>query len=135
MNKNKRAFTLVEVLIVTSIIMILAAISIPGAIRLMMNANEVNARSTLRIIIEAYESYAASHGGAYPDDFTDLIGDAPPYLNEDYTATPRRGYNFACPPLGAQGYQCTATPVACGRSGSKDFQISTGGIQSSQDCN
>jgi prepilin-type N-terminal cleavage/methylation domain-containing protein len=130
----RKGFTLVEIMIVVAIIALLAAIAIPNLLRARVNANESNAQATLRTISTACESYAAANNGNYPTAMTDLTGATPPYLNEDYTAAARQGYNFACGTMDASGYSCTATPVTCNTTGTKTFTITTGGVLASADC-
>lgn len=132
--KNSKAFTLVEIMIVVAVIAMIAVIAIPGLLRARTSSNEALARSTLKTISNACESYAAVNFGQYPTAMADLMGIAPPYLNQDYTVAPRQGYNFACDNLAITGYSCTATPVACNRTGTKNFTITTGAVLTSVDC-
>jgi len=71
----KKAFSLVEVLIVVAILGILAAIAIPEFRSHTQQAKEATAKDNLRILRNQIELYAARHGGippGYPDDDTTL---------------------------------------------------------------
>jgi prepilin-type N-terminal cleavage/methylation domain-containing protein len=129
----KRGFTLVEIMIVVLIITLLAAIGIPVLLRSKVNANETNAQTILKTISTACESYATANNGNYPDDISDLTDVTPQYLNEDYTSSTIQGYNFICT-LTSTGYTCTATPAACGTSGTKTFTITNGAVLTSTNC-
>ena len=133
-NQSLRGFTLVEIMIVLSVIIILAGIAIPNVLRARMNANESIAQSTLKTMSGGFENYAATNQGNYPTAMADLTGSAPPFLNEDYTASITAGYSFACGSMTVLGYSCTATPQNCGITGSKTFTITQGGIMTSADC-
>ncbi len=133
-SRRKKAFTLVEIMVVIAIIAALAAFAIPNLLRSKVNANESNAQATLKTISTAIESYGAANDGNYPTAFSDLTGATPPYLNEDYTDAARQGYDFICGTLTATDYSCTATPVACGTSGTKIFTITNGAVLTSAAC-
>lgn len=65
----KKAMTLVEVLIVVSILGILAAIALPQFQDHSEQAKEAAARDNLRILRQAIEVYAAQHNGVPPGYF------------------------------------------------------------------
>lgn len=129
-----KGFTLVEIMIAVAIVALLAVIAIPGVRRARITANESVARATLKTISNGCELYAAANYGQYPTAIEDLIEAGPPYLNEDYTAVSRRGYDFACGNLAVTGYSCTATPTICGTTANTAYTITTGGVLTSADC-
>ena len=131
--KNK-GFTLVEIMFVVAIIALLVGISIPGLLRARMTSYDSMAQAILKTISNACELYAAENAGQYPTAIEDLTEALPPYLNENYIAVARRGYNFTCDALDVSGYSCTAKPVTCNQTGTKDFTITTGAVLISADC-
>lgn len=74
--RDKKAFTLLEILIVTTIIGLLAAIGIPNLLRSKMSANEAAAQATLKTISTACEIFVLVNLGAYPTAETDLLNAA-----------------------------------------------------------
>jgi prepilin-type N-terminal cleavage/methylation domain-containing protein len=125
MKNNRKAFSLVEILIVVAVIALLAAIAIPNLMRAKLNSNQASAQATLKAIANALETYAISNG-IYPTQTTSLIGAAPPYLNKDYFATSFNGYNFSAL-ITDYAYLVTAEP-ASSSSGTLSYSITTGGV-------
>lgn len=78
---KKRAFSLVEMLIVISILGIMAAIIIPAMKDHSQRAKEAAAKDNLRILRTAIEAYAARNNGVPPG-----------YENNNTTATPNYLY-------------------------------------------
>jgi general secretion pathway protein G len=94
-SKMKKAFTLVEILIVVAILGILAAMTLPTIQGHITEAKESAAKDTLRILRNAIELYAAQHNGiapGYPYDKTSA-----PVMITAFIIGMRRGYLNALP--------------------------------------
>jgi type IV pilus assembly protein PilA len=127
MRMNRKGFTLVEIMIVVAIIALLAAIAIPNLLRARISANDALAKSTLRTLSTASETFATGNSGNYPADISSLTGATPAYVNKDYCAQTVSGFNYTCP-FNTGYYTFIGTPVAVGTSGTTTFTITTGGI-------
>ncbi len=124
---RNKGFTLVEIMIVVAIIALLAAIAIPNLLRAKLNANDSLAKSTVRAMSTAAESYATANNGNYPIDITSLTGASPAFLNNAYCGTTISGYAYTCA-FTNSSYSFIATPVTVGTTGTTTQTISTGGV-------
>ena len=70
--RNRKGFTLVEMLIVMVIIAILAAIVLPRILAARQKANEANAKSTLEELRKSVKEFE-SDMGFYPAELTDVV--------------------------------------------------------------
>lgn len=125
MNRNHKAFSLVEILIVVAIIALLAGIAIPNLLRAKISSNQSAAQATLKTVSTALETYSITNG-RYPADTTSLIGAAPPYLNKDYFSATNNGYDFTAT-ISDYAYTITAVPVSASQ-GTLSYSITTGGV-------
>lgn len=126
---------MLAVMLGISIIILLAVVAIPRWLHLRMVANESEAEATLKTISAALEAFSTESQEGYPTDISALMKTDPPYLNRNYIGDyPSRGYNYSCEYLKMDGYSCSARPQQCGRTGSKKYTITTGGVLIEEDC-
>ncbi len=104
-------------------------------IGVVVTRNNAAAAATLKSIATGLESYGKEHEGQYPDDFSVLTKGTPPYIDRDYLMeSPHNGFNYFCSRLDKTGYNCSAIPIKCGITGSKNFAVATGNLFVSEDC-
>ena len=136
LRRNKRkGFSLIELLIVVTIILIIAAIAIPNLVRNKIQANETAAVGALRALTESALLYSNSYGG-FPHTLSEMgpvsggtpASSASADLIDSVLATGvKSGYRFTYvpgttdPSGNVLGYTITATPVAPGSSGQRSF--------------
>ncbi len=70
--ENQRGFTLVEMLIVITILGILVSIAMPGFQRTVIRAKEASLKRTLFIFRDVIDQHYADNG-TYPDSLEDLV--------------------------------------------------------------
>jgi len=100
--ENQKGFTLIELVIVVTLILIIAAITIPSLTKSKINANEASAVGSLRAITQAEVSYQAGFGG-FANSLANLGGAEPCkssaetacLLDESLAGGVKSGYNFA----------------------------------------
>jgi type IV pilus assembly protein PilA len=133
-------FTLMELLIVISIILILMLLAIPTAGALRMYANETSAKKSLQTIVQAEMQYDSTFpANGYACSTQALGGDpstGPPtataaqIITSDLASGFKAGYVFTignCQKISANGtdrftsYQVTAVPQTVGKTGNRGY--------------
>lgn len=140
----RRAFTLIELMIVVAIIAIIAAISIPNLLQSRIQANEATAVATLRSYIAAQTTWKEARydstsdtvaSGSYTDAFSVLVERnlmTQPIANAVDANNPANGYYYDEGDAGGLNwsfdFQLYALPAGYGRSGNNSFYVNAAGV-------
>jgi type IV pilus assembly protein PilA len=128
MRLTKKGFTLVEIMIVVSIIVLLAAIAIPNLLRSRISANEAAAIAALKTLSAAAETYFMSQVPmAYPPSLAALSSPTPPYIDSNLGSGNKSGYSFNWSG-GGNTYSVTAAPQSANVTGVRSFFIDPSGV-------
>jgi len=144
--RQKNGFTLMELLIVISIILILMLVAIPTAGKIKKHADELSAQKSLQTIEQAESMYESTYPTVgYACSLAALGGDSsggPPsataagVINGELTTGIKSGYIFNitnCTKSTANnservtGYTLTAVPATVGKTGDRGFCLESGG--------
>ncbi len=134
MNRGHKGFSLIELLIVVTIILIIAAVAIPNLMRSKMTANEAAAVEALRTLTSTSLMYSTTYGG-FPHSISQLGPAAGPNpssasadLVDSVLATGvKSGYRFSYTPVATDpagnvlSYAISAAPVTPGTTGQRYF--------------
>jgi prepilin-type N-terminal cleavage/methylation domain-containing protein len=117
--KEKKGFTLIELMIVVLVIGIIAALSVPNLVKSKMAAHESSAISTVRTLVTAQITYAARSGsGNFAADLTEL--QAVNLIDSVLGSGTAEAYSFSLTGSGVQ-YEINARPLVYGTSGVRSF--------------
>jgi len=137
--KYRAGFSLLELLIVVTVILIIAAIAIPNLLRSKMAANEAAAVGTLRTVNSACVAYSTNWGTGYPVSLSNL-GPAKPatasaadLVDSTVAGGTKSGYVLtyvSSSPTNGKiwTYTINANPVVPGKTGGRYFFTNQSGV-------
>jgi prepilin-type N-terminal cleavage/methylation domain-containing protein len=138
--RNRNGFSLIELLLVVTVILIISAIAVPNFLRSRQRANEASAVASIRVINTASVTYSMTYPNlGYPASLATLGGANPctasstqACLIDDLIAQGvKSGYSFIWTGDGATPsvtYLITGTPQAIGSSGQRMFCTDQTGV-------
>jgi prepilin-type N-terminal cleavage/methylation domain-containing protein len=126
-----KGFTLVEVMIVVTIIALLSAIAIPNILRSRHNANESAGLQSLRTLSTALEAYRANQTPpGFPRGLAQLgpgLSD-PPYIDPVLAGGVKQGYRFQYNLVSRDRFFLFVQPTVFGVTGSRSFFVDETGV-------
>ncbi len=122
----KRAFTLVEIMVVILIVSILVALAIPNILRSRVAANEGAAIANLRTLSTACQAYHIDQQ-VYPVSLETLSTANPPYIDNVLGAGSKQGYNFIYESSDGDHFTINANPAHAGLLKGRYFYLDESG--------
>lgn len=129
-NPKERGFTLVEIMVVVSLIIVIASLMVPFTLRARAQSNQGATIGNLRTVSSATESYrSAMSPPAYPGSMAEMVNANPSYLDSAWLTNERQGYRYNYSVAGdRETYSLTASPKVANISGVDSFCVDHNGV-------
>ncbi|MDD4183377.1 MAG: type II secretion system protein [Candidatus Omnitrophica bacterium] len=124
-----KGFTLVEIMIAISILLVLAILTVPNVLRARVNSNEVSTVSNLTSIGKAIQQYYMTNDYKYPKSIEDLVtpNSTPPYIDKDFINNVKSGYVYTYEYQDDDNFRLLASPKTPGKTGVRYFYLDESG--------
>jgi type IV pilus assembly protein PilA len=120
---------MMEIVMVTAIIALIAALAIPNLLRSRLNSGEALVMDACHTISTACQNfYAANNPHTYPVNLVELSQAFPPYIDPLLGAGQKQGYTFTYQRVTADNYTLNANPVVPGWTGNRYFFMDESGV-------
>lgn len=125
----KRAFTLVEIMIVLAIAMVLIMLATPNILRSRVVANEGAAVANMRAINNGCQLYHINKE-TYPASLSDMVEPEsnPPYIDSNLARGRKQSYEFIYTLVDAGHFTLNANPTTTGLLKGRYFYMDESGI-------
>jgi prepilin-type N-terminal cleavage/methylation domain-containing protein len=118
-------FTLIELMLVVTVLSILVVMAVPFFLASKMQANETSAIASLRIISLVENQYRVRFGSY--GQLSDLQSGG--YLDSGFEDAEKSGYQFAeSGAISASAWAFTAEPISPGATGDRWFYVDSSGV-------
>ena len=124
--KETPGFSLIELMIVVTIIGIIAIFTVPDFMKWRSLANEKSAISSLQILLTAENIYASNSGDGSFGTLQDLMKIG--VIDAALGSGTKDGYNLLLITDGKAGFTVTLVPIAIGTSGQRGFYSDETGV-------
>ncbi|MFA5320594.1 MAG: type II secretion system protein [Candidatus Omnitrophota bacterium] len=112
---NRRAFSLVEIMVVTGIVVVLISLAVPNILRSRVIGMETAALGNLRALNNACQLYQINRK-SYPDSLPELSEPrvTPPYIDPELATGSKQGYQFVYSLGSSDHFTVNANPLSSG---------------------
>lgn len=128
--KKGAGFTLVEIMVVVSALLILISLSLPNILRSRIIAYEGVALANIKTLSNACQLYHADQG-SYPNALDTLVSATPAYIDSSFgssTNNTKQRYQFIYTQVNADSFTINANPTSSGLLKGRYFYTDEGGI-------